>query len=128
MNRIGFGLGFSLLLAPLVLAFNSVVELRQGLPNADPEDLTRDLIIACVVFGFGSVVGYIGYVVVGYNFDALPSRPRWLYGVMLLIGILWLPHLGLGACVGLALLVFTIRKRDQFESFSANGVEAPMLG
>ena len=128
MNRIGFGLGFSLLLAPLVLAFNSVVELRQGLLNADHEDLMREFIMACVVFGFGSFVGYIGYVVVGYNFDALPARPRWLYWVMLLIGILWLPHLGLGTCVGLALLVFTIRERDQFECSSSNGVEAPMLG
>jgi len=105
-------IGLFLLTVPWLVSVAAMFGLN-GIPQrgAAARSVLTMLLNSYVLAGLSAMIGimFLGFAVDGFEY-----RPRWLFWVLLTLGIAWLPILGAGTMLGLALILYALTNYRKF--------------
>ena len=102
--------GLSLLIIPWLAAVASAFGLFSFLTDAhgiaQRDDTRQSLNFLMLTYVVGGLAALAGAITIAFCLDGFEYRPRWMFWVLLVVGLIWIPLWGGGTMIGLALLLY----------------------
>jgi biopolymer transport protein ExbB/TolQ len=74
----------------------------------------------------GSVVGLIGLILISIALLSLRYRAQWFRTMLWLLAILWLPVFPVGTALGIVVIFYLVKHKDEFKTPAAGAVRRPV--
>jgi hypothetical protein len=74
----------------------------------------------------GSVVGLIGIILISIALLTLRYRAPWFRTMLWVLSIIWLPAFPVGTILGVIVIIYLIKHKDEFKTPAAGAIRRPV--
>ena len=112
-------IGLFLLIIPWLCSAGALLGLSNligGIRSGDVGDAAAKSLLTMLLnsYALAGLSAMIGIMFLGFAVDGGEYRPRWLFWVLLMLGIVWLPLYAAGTMLGIALILYTLTNYRKF--------------
>lgn len=99
----------------MLTTFNEMSEGGTG----DPEALASGMGVTLATTAIGLIIGLIGLVMLGIALFGHRYRAPWFFTFLIVYSIIWMLNFPIGTILGVLLLIYVLKRKDEFQSPTA---------